>query len=47
MHLGNISYRLGRSLGFDPVKMKFINAPDADAMLTRDYREPFVVPENV
>jgi hypothetical protein len=47
VHLGNISYRLGRSLEFDPVKMKFINAPDADALLTREYREPFVVRENV
>lgn len=47
VHLGNISYRLGRTLDFDPVKMKFVNAPEADAMLTRKYREPFVVPENV
>lgn len=47
MHLGNISYRLGRSLEFDPEKMRFKNAPDADALLTREYREPFVVPENV
>ena len=47
VHLANISYRLGRTLEFDPVKMKFINAPDADAMLTREYREPFVVPEIV
>ena len=47
MHLGNISYRLGRSLEFDPEKMKFVNAPDADALLTREYREPFVIPEKV
>lgn len=47
MHLGNISYRLGRTLEFDPVKMEFINAPDANAMLTREYREPFIVPEKV
>ena len=47
VHLGNISYRLGRTLEFDLVKMKFLNAPDADVMLTRIYREPFVVPENV
>jgi predicted dehydrogenase len=47
MHLGNISYRLGRSLEFDPVKMKFINAPDADALLTRQYRKPFVVPDKI
>ena len=47
VHLGNISYRLGRSLEFDPVKMKFINDAKADAMLTRQYRYPFVVPDNV
>jgi predicted dehydrogenase len=47
MHLGNISYRLGRSLEFDPVKMKFKNDPEADAMLTRQYRKPFVVPDKV
>jgi predicted dehydrogenase len=47
MHLGNIAYRLGRTLEFDPVKMKFINDPQADALLTRQYRSPFVVPEKV
>lgn len=47
IHLGNISYRLGRSLEFDPVKMQFVNDAQADAMLKRQYREPFVVPEIV
>ncbi len=47
MHLGNISYRLGRTLEFDPVKMKFKNDPEADAMLTRQYRAPFIIPDNV
>jgi hypothetical protein len=47
IHLGNISYRLGRTLEFDPVKMKFINDPEADILLTRQYREPFVLPERV
>lgn len=47
IHLGNISYRLGRSLKFDPEKMKFIDDPEADNMLTKQYREPFVVPDNV
>jgi predicted dehydrogenase len=47
MHLGNISYKLGRTLEFDPVKMKFINDPQADALLTRQYREPFVVPDKI
>jgi hypothetical protein len=47
IHLGNISYRLGRSLEFDPVTMRFPRDPEADAMLTREYRAPFVVPEKV
>jgi predicted dehydrogenase len=47
IHLGNISYRLGRTLEFDPVKMKFINDPEADAMLTKEYRKPFVVPDSI
>ena len=47
IHLANISFRLGRSLGFDPVKMKFINDPEADSMLKREYRKPFEVPEIV
>lgn len=47
VHLANISYRLGRSLEFDPDTMTFINDPEADRMLTREYREPFVVPDKV
>lgn len=46
-HLGNIAYRLNRVLSFDPNTEKFINDKEADKMLTRDYRAPFVVPENV
>jgi predicted dehydrogenase len=40
-------YRLGRALGFDAAAEKFVNAPDADALLTRNYRKPFVIPERV
>jgi hypothetical protein len=47
VHLGNISYRLSRSLEFDPVTMKFRHDDEANAMLTRKYRKPFVVPEKV
>jgi hypothetical protein len=47
VHLANISYRLGRSLDFDPVKMEFRNDAEANAMLTRNYRAPFVVPDKV
>ena len=48
MHLGNISYRLGRSLEFEPDKMKFKNDDEANAMISRqEYRAPYVIPENV
>jgi predicted dehydrogenase len=47
-HLANISYRLGgASLDFNPVAEKFINNEGANDMLTREYRQPFVVPDNV
>jgi predicted dehydrogenase len=46
-HLANISYRVGRSLKFDSKQEKFVGATDADALLTRVYRKPFVVPEKV
>ena len=44
-HLGNIAYRLGRTINFDPVEETFGDDKEANAMLSRDYREPFVVPE--
>ncbi|MFZ2642134.1 MAG: Gfo/Idh/MocA family oxidoreductase [Verrucomicrobiia bacterium] len=47
IHLGNISYRLGRSLEFDPATMTFPHDKEANAMLTREYRAPFVVPDKV
>jgi hypothetical protein len=47
IHLGNISYRLGRSLEFDPVTMRFPHDDEANAMLTREYRAPFIVPDKV
>jgi predicted dehydrogenase len=46
-HMGNISYRLGRQLTFDPVKERFVGDEQANAMVTRKYRAPFVVPERV
>ena len=47
IHLANISYRLGRSLDFDPQKMRFTNDKQANRMLRREYRKPYVVPEKV
>lgn len=46
-HLANISYRLGRELRFKGDLEKFVNDPEADAMLTRNYRNPYVVPDKV
>jgi predicted dehydrogenase len=46
-HLANISYRLGRSLEFNPDTERFRNDRQADALLTRNYRAPFVVTEAV
>jgi len=47
VHLANISYRLGRSLDFDPKQQRFIGDDEANGMLKRQYRKPFVVPEKV
>ncbi len=46
-HLGNISYRLGRQLTFDPVAEKFIGDEDANNMLSREYRAPYLLPEKI
>jgi predicted dehydrogenase len=47
VHLANISYRLGRSLHFDPVSYSCKGDAEADGMFRREYRKPFVVPEKV
>jgi predicted dehydrogenase len=46
-HLGNIAYRLGRKLHINPSTESFVNDSEADSMLTREYRAPFVVPAKV
>jgi hypothetical protein len=46
-HLGVISYRTGRKLLFNPETEKFVNDPEADKLLTRIYRKPYVMPDNV
>ncbi|MEK7408614.1 MAG: Gfo/Idh/MocA family oxidoreductase [Acidobacteriota bacterium] len=47
VHLANISYRLGRTINFDPNTLKCNGDDEANRMLTRNYRKPFVVPEKV
>jgi hypothetical protein len=46
-HLGNIAYRMEKVLTFNPSAEKFVNDPEADKMLTRNYREGFEVPNVV
>ncbi|MHC4597140.1 MAG: Gfo/Idh/MocA family oxidoreductase, partial [Planctomycetota bacterium] len=41
------TYRLGPKLEFDPETEMFVDNLTADMLLTRPYREPFVVPEDV
>jgi predicted dehydrogenase len=43
-HLGNVAYRLGRSLEFDADAERFKDS-DANQYLTRDYRPNFAVPK--
>ena len=44
-HLGNISYRVGRSLQFDGTRERFVADDDADKLLSRSYRAPYSLPE--
>src|SRR5690606_24817667 len=46
-HLANISYRVGRSLKFMPEHERFASDAEADTLLTRVYRQPYVVPDVV
>ena len=41
IHLGEIAYRLSQVLHFDPKRERFSNNAQADAMLTKTYREPW------
>ncbi len=47
VHMANTSYRLGRKLQFDPKAEHYIGDEEANAMLSRNYRHPFVIPEIV
>lgn len=46
-HIGLISARLGRSLEFDPAKEQFIGDEEANRLVSREYRKPYVVPAKV
>ncbi len=38
-HLGNVAFRAGKKLEWDPVTMKAKNCPEADAFIKREYRK--------
>ncbi len=45
--LDGLNYRLGRKLAFDASTESFVGDPEANRLLTRAYRAPFVVPERI
>ena len=47
MHLANVSYRVGRTLYWDEKTWSVKGDPEANKLLTREYRKPYVVPEKV
>jgi predicted dehydrogenase len=46
-HLGNIALRTGRTLRFDAKTETIVDDPEANKLLGRNYRQPFVVPDKV
>jgi len=46
-HLCNIAYRTGRTVVFDSERERFVDDEEADSYLSREYRYPFVVPDQV
>jgi predicted dehydrogenase len=45
--LDSTNYRVGRKLTVDAKTESFVGDKEADAMLTREYRKPFVMPQKV
>ncbi len=43
--LASIKMMISSNMAFDPVKETFVNNAEADRMLTRDYRAPYIVPK--
>ncbi|MFC1562616.1 Gfo/Idh/MocA family oxidoreductase [candidate division KSB1 bacterium] len=46
-NLGNIAYRTGRTLIFNPYSERFVNDDDANTYIKRVYRHPYVMPDKV
>lgn len=41
--LGNIAYHLGRPIKWNPAKEKFVNDPEADKLITKNYSKGFSI----
>ena len=46
-HLGNIAYRVGETLEFHGEFETFIDNQEANMLLTRKYRHPYIIPQEV
>lgn len=44
-HLANISYKVGRRIRWDADSERVIDDPEANALLTKEYRAPYVLPD--
>ncbi|WP_339738526.1 Gfo/Idh/MocA family oxidoreductase [uncultured Sunxiuqinia sp.] len=44
-HLGNISYRLGRKVNWNPDKQEFENDDEANQLVKANYRSPWTLPK--
>jgi len=44
-HYGNIAYRVGRRLRIDPETEGFVDDAEANGLVKRTYREPWVIPD--
>ena len=40
-HLGNVAFRLGKKLEWDPDNLRVTNAPEAAPLIQREYRKPW------
>ena len=44
-HMGNISFRTGTRVVYDPLKRRFVNNPEADRFLGKNYQSPWKLPQ--
>ncbi|HJN12953.1 MAG: Gfo/Idh/MocA family oxidoreductase [Pirellulaceae bacterium] len=45
VHLGEIAYRTRGRLDFDPAAEQFVDCDEANALLSKNYRQPYTLPE--